>query len=140
MSNKIKINLFSILFIAVMLASLLLNLGWLRLVLTYTLFPVIHSVIFFLGNNFSAKYIAENEAVKYITISSYATFLLPHILMPDTADIGEAYMFFHIIESSAIAGVCTKLGLLIFAVHIALVFTQYILCICLRRKHSREVR
>lgn len=140
MSNKLKLNLLSILFIAVMLASWLLNLGWLRLVLTYTLFPVIHSVIFFLGNNFSAKYIAENKAVKYITISSYATFLLPHILMPDTSYIGEAYIFFHIIETNTIVDVCTKLGLLTFAVHIALVFAQYILCICLRRKHSREVR
>ena len=134
MATKTKLNLLSIFLILIMFASWVLNFGWIRLALTFILFPLIQAVVFFIANRLSAKNI-HIKPVRLATIISYATFLLPHILILDCGDIGESYIFFHLIESNKISEITSKIGYLFMLVHIACVVFQFVLYF----KHKSKV-
>ena len=126
MKFKTKINILSLFMILIMFASWIFNFGWIRLALTFILFPVIQAVIFFIANRLSAKNI-NLKPVRLATVLSYATFLLPHLLILDCGDIGESYILFHLIESNKISEITSRIGYLFMIVHIACVITQFVL-------------
>ena len=113
MSNRLKLNLLSIGMIAVMCLSWVFNIGWIRLILKFLLFPVISAVVFFIGNHLSAKYIQTDKNLKTVTMLSYITFLLPYLLVGDGGDIGEMYMLFGLIENDTIVGIVTMIGIFV---------------------------
>lgn len=127
MTTKTKLNLLSIFLILIMFASWIFNFGWIRLALTFILFPLIQAVIFFNANRLSAK-IIHIKPVRLATILSYVTFLLPHFLILDGGDIGESYIFFHLIESNRISEITSRIGYFFILVHIACVIMQFVLC------------
>ena len=126
MKTKTKLNILSIFMILIMFASWILNFGWIRLALTFILFPLIQAVIFFIANRLSAKNI-HIKPVRVATILSYVTFLLPHLLILDGGDIGESYIFFHLIESNRISEITSRIGYFFMLVHIACVILQFVL-------------
>lgn len=127
MKNKTKLNILSLFMILIMFASWIFNFGWIRLALTFILFPLIQAVIFFIANRLSAKNI-NLKPVRLATILSYATFLLPHLLILDCGDIGESYILFHLIESNKISEITSRIGYFFIPVHIACVIMQFVLC------------
>lgn len=126
MKFKTKINILSLFMILIMFASWIFNFGWIRLALTFILFPLIQSVVFFIANRLSAKNI-HIKPVRLATILSYVTFLLPHLLILDGGDIGESYIFFHLIESNRISEITSRIGYFFMLVHIACVILQFVL-------------
>lgn len=126
MTTKTKLNLLSIFLILIMFASWIFNFGWIRLALTFILFPLIQAVIFFIANRLSAKNI-HIKPVRLATILSYVTFLLPHFLILDGGDIGELYIFFHLIESNRISEITSRIGYFFMLVHIVSVVLQFVL-------------
>ena len=126
MKNKTKLNILSLFMILIMFASWIFNFGWIRLALTFILFPVIQAVIFFIANRLSAKNI-NLKPVRLATVLSYATFLLPHLLILDCGDIGESYILFHLIESNKISEITSRIGYFFMLVHIACVILQFVL-------------
>ena len=126
MSIKTKLNILSIFMILIMFASWIFNFGWIRLALTFILFPLIQSVVFFIANRLYAKNI-HIKTVRLATIRSYVTFLLPHLLILDGGDIGESYIFFHLIESNRISEITSRIGYFFMLVHIACVILQFVL-------------
>lgn len=126
MTTKTKLNLLSIFLILIMFASWIFNFGWIRLALTFILFPVIQAVIFFIANQLSVKNI-NLKPVRLATILSYATFLLPHLLILDCGDIGESYILFHLIESNKISEITSRIGYFFIPIHIACVIMQFVL-------------
>ena len=127
MKNKTKLNILSLFMILIMFASWIFNFGWIRLALTFILFPLIQAVIFFIANRLSAKNI-NLKPVRLATILSYATFLLPHLLILDCGDIGESYILFHLIESNKISEITSRIGYFFMPGHIACVIMQFVLC------------
>ena len=63
-SNKKKIILLSIFAIFAAAVSWILNMGWIRFVMTLMLIPFIHAIIFFLTNLFMASYADKAKNIK----------------------------------------------------------------------------
>ena len=137
MSTRSKLNLLSIVFILVAAASWVLNVGWLRVILTLFLAPVFHAVLFFVGNHFCARYIPQNKWLKLVTGCSYVTYLLLYLLLPDFGDVRPGYLFFHLIENDMAASVCMVISEGLFFLHIAILVMQYVLCFLHRSKQKR---
>ena len=57
----------------------------------------------------------------------YVTFLLPHFLILDGGDIGESYIFFHLIESNRISEITSRIGYFFVLIHLASVILQFVL-------------
>lgn len=140
MYTRLKISLASGVFIILMLASWILNMGWLRVIGTFMLIPVIHSVAFFFGNFLSGKNFKKRKNVTIITVLSFITFIIPHLLIADFADIGESYLFFRLIENSKVAEITTPIGGVFFAVNIAMLICQYTLFFAYRNESQGEGR
>ncbi len=125
MSTKAKMNLLSIILIVIMLASWVLNIGWLRFGLTFYLVPLILPIIFIVGNNISYKYLSTSKAIKIATLISFITFLPPHLLVADISDIGEFYLFFGLIVSDSVANFTMPIGITLFFIHIGAIICQF---------------
>ena len=138
MSNRRKLNLLSIGMIAVMCLSWIFNIGWIRLILTFLLFPVISAVVFFVGNHLSAKYIQTDKKLKTVTMLSYITFLFPHLLVGDGGDIGEMYMLFGLIQNDTLVGIVTTIGICMFVFHFVILIAQYALLYQYHRAKKAE--
>jgi len=134
MSARTKINLITSVLTAVMLASWFLNFGWLRFVATFLLFPLVQGGLFILLNVFSSKYYRRSKPLWIVTVLSLATFLLPHLLIPDVSDIGPTYFFFGLIQNSAAADIAMGFGSLFLLVHLGLFTAQFVLFLLVRSK------
>ncbi len=137
MSTRSKLNILSAVLILVAAASWVLNIGWLRVILTWFLAPVSHAALFFLGNHFCAKYISENKWLKLVTVCSYVIYLSLYLLLPDFGDVGQGYLFFHLIESNVAASVCMVISEGLFFLHIAILVAQYVLYFLHKGKRRR---
>ena len=107
MSKFIKINILSAVLTLVMFASWLFNMGWYRVVGSWLLIPIFHPLWLFFTNNIATVFISKNKIIKYPLIAVNITFLLPHLFIYDGGDMGEAYIFFHLIENNRIAAIST---------------------------------
>lgn len=134
MHTKRKINLVSGILIVIMLASWLANFGWVRLAGTFMLIPLLHPMAFFIGNYLSAELFADHPKVRWMTVLSFITFLLPHLLIADVGDVGEAYVFFHWIENSTVAAITSSIGYAALVLHLTALIIQYVLVFLSRRK------
>ena len=51
----------------------------------------------------------------------------PHFLILDGGDIGESYIFFHLIESNRISEITSRIGYFFVLIHLASVILQFVL-------------
>lgn len=121
---KMKCMILTLLCMTIAAVSWLLNMGWLRFVMTYTLIPFVHAIIFFLANLFSAKYMQKSKKLKAIFIMFCITYLLSYLLLADGGDIGEMYVFFGLIHNNKIFYICNYLSGIAVFVHIVLLILQ----------------
>ena len=122
--TKMKCMILTLLCMTIAAGSWLLNMGWLRFVMTYALVPFVHAIIFFLANLFSAKYMQKSKKLKAIFIMFCITYLLSYLLLADGGDIGEMYVFFGLIHNNEISHICDYLSEIAVFVHIALLILQ----------------
>ena len=138
MSKFIKINILSAVLTLVMFASWLFNMGWYRVVGSWLLIPIFHPLWLFFTNNIATVFISKNKIIKYPLIAVNITFLLPHLLIYDGGDMGEAYIFFHLIENNRIAAISTCFGIVALLLHIVAIITVIVLVIIQAFKKAKQ--
>lgn len=131
--HKRKIMLTTLSCIVIAGISWIFNMGWVRFIMTFLLIPFIHTIVFFLINLFSSKYIQKSTKSQNIQIAFCATYLLFYVLLPDGGDVGEMYVFFGLIHSNTFSSICYKISSILFLSHIVLLILQ-IIDILKRRK------
>lgn len=133
-----KINMLSVVLVLIMILSWILNFGMLRLTLTVVLFPVFHALLFILANWFSAQYIKESKWLKIVTILSFITFLLPHLIVSDFTEKGESYFFFGLIKSESFPSFSNPFGAGILVLNIVIFILQFVLVGIHKRKLKKS--
>lgn len=133
--NHLKYNLVAILFVLIAIASWVLNMGWLRFIMTFLAVPIIHTIAFMIINNFSLSYIDKSVKLKRFVILSYITYLLGYLLLPDVSDYGPMYVFFGLIHNDIVANISYNISSVAFMGNIVLLILQ----IVERRKVKKEI-
>ena len=136
--SKRNAILASLLCIAIAGFSWILNMGWIRFIMTFMLIPFIHAIIFFLINLITAGYIHKSKKIRNINIFFCLTYLLFYILLPDGGDAGEMYVFFGLIHSNLFSNICIKIsGSALFG-HIVLLILQIAEVITVKKSIAGE--
>ena len=91
-------------------ASWILNMGWLRLILTWFAVPFIHPIIFVVINSKALPNIIYSAKLKIYTLITYITYVLMYVFLPDGGDIGPMYTFFGLISNDLAVNVLTVLS------------------------------
>ena len=131
---KLKYNLVAILLVIIATASWVLNMGWLRFIMTFLAVPVIHTIAFMIINNFSLSYIDESVKLKRFVVLSYVTYITGYLLLPDSADIGPMYVFFGLIHNDIFANIAYNISSTAFAANIVFLILQ----LAERKKAKKE--
>lgn len=125
-NHKKKIIFLSIIAIFIAAASWVMNIGWLRFIMTVMLIPFIHAIIFFLFNLFMASYADKAKNIKTLNLLFIMTYLLLYIFLPDGADSGETYFFFGLIHNDSLSNIAYGITEISFLGHIVLIVLQII--------------
>ncbi len=83
--------------------SWIMNMGWLRVFLTWIPIPLIYSIFFIIASRRAARFITLNDAdkkMRSLMISSHITYLLSFLFFPDFGDTGSPYVFFGLIHNN----------------------------------------
>lgn len=123
---KLKYNLVAILFVIIAIASWVLNMGWLRFILTFLAVPIIHTIAFMIINNFSLSYIDKSVKLKKYVVLTYITYLVGYLLLPDGGDLGSMYVFFGLIHNDVVASISYNISSIVFIGNIVLLILQLI--------------
>lgn len=126
MPGKATVILISIFSLIIAAASWIFNMGWIRFMMTLTLIPFIHAMIFFLTNLFTARYIDESQKLKILNLLFCITYMISYIFLPDGADTGGLYFFFGLIHNSTLSYVAQAISYIAFFAHIILFVMQII--------------
>lgn len=125
MKRKLFIGLSLAVSVLVMLASWLMNMGWLRLFGTWLLLPLHHSALFIAANLVSARNWDDDGEASTLMVYSHITFLLSYILLPDGGDIGPMYFCFGLVRNDTAAHIAFIAAVIVFIVHIVIIADQF---------------
>lgn len=122
--TRLTYNLLAVLLIIMAGASWILNIGWLRLIMTFLGVPLLHAVAFVFICNFSLTYADKSAKLKKYVVFSFVTYLLGYLLLPDAGDRGPMYMLFGLIRSDTAAHIFISLSSASFIANIILLILQ----------------
>ena len=125
-SIKRKYTLIAILCVIIAIVSWILNMGWVRLILTFLAVPIIHTVAFMIINNFSLSYIDKSIKLKRYVVFTYITYLAGYLLLPDGGDVGPMYVLFGLIHNDVVASIAYTISSIAFIGNIVLLILQII--------------
>lgn len=128
----------SLLCIVIAGSSWVLNMGWIRFIMTFMLIPFIHAIIFFLINLFTAGYIHKSKKLRNFNIFFCLTYLLFYILLPDGGDTGEIYVFFGLIHNNLFSSICNKISDSAILGHIVLLILQIVEVMKIKKSSVNE--
>ena len=114
--------------IVIAAVSWIMNMGWLRVFLTWFPIPILHTIFFKLVNIRVAKWVRLNRATlktKLLSALSCAFYLLAYLLFPDVGDVGTGYMFFGLIHDSRVEAFI-PIAIIFFVANIAVMIIQFI--------------
>ncbi len=123
-SNYIKTIVITVSSMLVAAVSWVLNLGWLRLFMTFFMVPVIHGIVFFIANLCFAKYIDKSTKMKKMNMLFIITYLIAYIILPDGGDEGGMIFFFGLIQNHILSFVAMYASYIAFIGHIILFIMQ----------------
>lgn len=123
-NSKLKYTLISILFVIIAIVSWILNMGWIRFIMTFLAVPIIHTIAFMIINSFSLSYIDKSVKLKRYIDLSYITYLLGYLLLPDGGDVGPMYVFFGLIHNDVVANISYSISSIVFIGNIVLLILQ----------------
>lgn len=116
----------SVICIIIATASLVFNIGWIRVFMTITLIPIIQPILFLVTNLYASKYFIEVPKLKIINFLFIITYLIFWILLPDGGDTGPLYCLFNLVHNDNFADVASSLSTLAGAAHIVFFVLQII--------------
>ena len=120
--DTIKYYILMIVCILIAIASWIFNFGWYRLIMT--IFAIIHTIIFVSISSKSMLEIHQSKKLKFYTLISYITYVIPYILLPD-ADDENLYMFFRLIHNNnIIVTIFYTVGMMNFIANIVFMVLQ----------------
>lgn len=117
--------------------SWVLNMGWLRFVMTILLIPFGHAIAFLVTVFSTVKYIDKSPKTKILNILFITTYLLFYAFLPDGGDVGGMYLFFGLIRNDVIAQLAYYFSGLAFVAN-AVIFIMQIAEIKKSKKTSNE--
>ena len=138
-SNIKKSIIITILHLALVGVSWVLNFGWLRFFGSILLIPFVHGVIFFWVNLFTWIYIDRSKKLKIMNLLFCTTYLLSYLLLPDGGDSGGMYVFFGLVQNDLIVSICAVISNLASTGHIVLLILQIIELIKIKKTTSAEI-
>ncbi len=122
--------------IIIMAASWILNIGWLRFILTIFALPVIHTVLFAIINGKAMQKILLSKKIRIYTLLSLLTYIGIYVFLPDGGDVGTLYVFFGILHSGFAAVIAAVICQPIFIAHIIVSILQIVELNNLKKKEK----
>ncbi len=123
--EKTALTVTSIALFLLTFSSWILNFGYLRMIMSFILFPIFHYVAALVINILSTKRWRFSGRLKIYTIIYNIVYVLFHLLLPDEVDDGERYFCYGLIKSDAIsefskmvAWGCLVVGVVLFVLQI----------------------
>ena len=124
--SRIKYILICVFCVLTATASWILNFGWLRLILTFTAIPLIHTAAFIIINTLALPYADKSKKLTVYGVLSFTTYLSGYLLLPDGGDYGPSYMFFGLIKNDIITQASFYLSDVLLAGNAVLLILQII--------------
>ncbi len=118
-------------------SSWILNFGYLRLIMSFILFPIFHYTAALLINIFSAMQRKFSDKLKIYTLIYNISYVLFHFLLPDEVDDGERYFFYGLIKSDAISKFASVIAWVCLAVGTVLFILQIVEIVIAKKKQKR---
>ena len=114
-----------ILCVPLAILSWLFNMGWLRVILTVSALPLIHTLFFLLVNIKATGCVVTSKTMPKYILLSCASYLLSNFLFPDAGDYGPMYLFFGLIRNDAVASVAMCIAPLMLVFNILILICEY---------------
>ncbi len=126
LQNKKSTVLISVCCIFVAAASWILNIGWLRFIMTLFLVPFIHAAVFFTVNVVASYYSENSPKLKITNLLFCITYIMAYVLYPDIGDFGPGYFFFGLFNNREVVSVVQKIADATVILHIILFVVQLV--------------
>ncbi len=107
--SRAKVLIMSSILTLIATAAWIFNFGWIRTVLTWTIIPLINTVVFFRMNLSVAKYKTAVKSLKLWNTVFCITYVINCLTLFDFGDVGGAYVFFGLIRDKQVVGICEYL-------------------------------
>ncbi|MBD8499279.1 hypothetical protein [Paenibacillus arenosi] len=126
LTNAGKYNIFSLLCIFIVGLNRFMNVGLFRAF--YFVPMIIHAILFYFSNrSFHRMEYQKSKAMKLVNYSVYISFLLSHILLPDTVGTaGSDRVFFGLLTDEGLISTATVAALLLLWVSFISLLVQVI--------------
>ena len=129
--GKKNVVLMSVGCIVVALASWVLNIGWLRFVMSLLFVPLTYCAIFFTVNVVAGKYSKCSAKLKWCNILYMVTFIVANVLYPDVSGtvegVGDVYCLFGFIKNSQCITTLQSVANVVLVIHAVLFVVQLVL-------------
>jgi hypothetical protein len=133
-SRNVKVSkawcILTVLCIVVVAVSWIFNIGWYRVILTWSLLPVVHAILFAVLGFIAARRVSYSKKLKALMIFCASTYLSAYLLLPDGGDYGGMYFFFGLVRNNALATVMMYVA---FACFVANIVFMILTCVEMRR-------
>ncbi len=124
--SRAKVLVMSSILTLIATASWIFNFGWIRTVLTWTIIPLVNTVVFFRINLSVAKYKTAAESLKRWNTVFCITYVTNCLTLFDFDDVCGAYVFFGLIRDAQVVGICEYLFGLSCSLYIVSLLVQII--------------
>lgn len=133
--NK-KPLILSIICIIIATASLVLNMGWIRVCMIFMLIPIIQPILFLMTNLYASEFSVESPRLRIINFLFIITYLIFWVLLPDGGDIGPSYCLFNLVRNDDFTDVAFAVSGIVGTAHIVFFVLQIIQFVKLKKKKT----
>ena len=131
-SDKLKYNTISMLFICISAIYAALNFGWLRYSLA--LFMMVQSILLVMGSNIASQYVNKSVLVKSLVMINYILFICAHLILPDTLANNLSGFFGLVAYSEAWGNAVFGIAQTLFIVNVLFLIAEIVISLSLRLK------
>lgn len=131
-----KVAVLSLACFAVSVASIILNMGWMRFIMIFSLIPIVYPIAFWYCNMLAAKHKSDIPKVAVTNVLFIITYLIFWVFLPDGGDYGPQYFMFGKIADDNLSLIAWMISAIAGATHIALFFIQNTLIRTANRKDN----
>ncbi|MBR5517475.1 MAG: hypothetical protein IKV86_00435 [Clostridia bacterium] len=129
--GKKNVVIVSVASIVVFAASWIMNMGWMRFIMTLLSVPLIYAAIFFTINIVAGKYFKSSPILKWCNVLYVLTFIAANVLYPDVAGtvkgVGDTYFLFGYIRNLESLETVQQIANILIVVHAVLFVVQLVL-------------
>ena len=84
--------------VAVTVVSYISNMGWMRVMLIWSIIPLLQPIFLTTVSVVTAPWIKHSKALAAIAVINHICFVASNLMLPDFGDIGPSYVFFGLIH------------------------------------------